>query len=170
MRAILFGLLLVLATGPATAQRGGVCPVAVAFEHLMIRSAAGFNNYYHAVVVIGGDAFEGNPSGGFPNWGHLVGRHRSLRAQPLHDGNIYRHAGQVPRGCTEVITAARNATARLNAARLPYSPTPELVWNAVNSNSYAHYLVRTLGLRPPPPPFPPTSGWVPGYHAAIRDD
>ncbi|WP_439578790.1 hypothetical protein [Elioraea sp.] len=169
MRAILLGLLLVLATAPAAAQRGGVCPVAVAFEHLRIRSLTGLTNYYHAVVVIDGDAFEGNPSGRFPSWGHLVGRHRSLRAKPLKDGNIYRLAGQLPRGCTDVIAAARDVTARVNAAHLPYSPTPEIVWNAVNSNSYAHYLVRKLGLRPPPPPFPPTSGWVPGYHAAIRD-
>lgn len=168
MRAVLVVLVL-LAAGPAAAQRGGVCPVMVAFEHLLVRSVVGISNYYHAVVVVGGDAFEGNPSGAFPNWGHLVGRQRSLRAEPLKDGHIQRLAGSIPRGCADVMAAARRVTGEVNAARLPYSPTPELVWNAVNSNSYAHYLVRKLGLRPPPPPLPVTSGWVPGYHAAIAD-
>lgn len=167
MRAALVVLVL-LVVQPASAQRG-LCPVSVAFEHLLVRSVVGISNYYHAVVVVGGDAFEGRPSGGFPDWGQLVGRQRNLRAEPLKDGHIQRPAGTLARSCAEVVAAARRVTAEVNAARLPYSPTPELVWNAVNSNSYAHYLVRKLGLRPPPPPLPVTSGWVPGYHAAITD-
>jgi hypothetical protein len=172
MRRMVIALALLCST-QAVAQLApnprGSCPIAVAFEPLAVRSVIGVSNQYHAVVLIGGDAFEANPSGSFPNWGTLVGRQRSLSANPLKDGHLQRPAGYFVQDCASAIRAARTITDRLNAARLPYAPAPELAWNSVNSNSYAHYLVRKLGLAPPAPPWPPAYGFVPGYHAAIQD-
>lgn len=153
---------------PAPGQRGS-CPVAIAFEPLVVRSAVGISNHLHGVVVVGGDAFEANPSGSFPNWGHLVGRRRDLGRRPLKDGHVQRFAGYAPWPCADALRRAERATAEVNAARLPYAPAPELQWNAVNSNSFAYYLVGKLGLAPPSPPPPALYGWAPGYNSAIRD-
>lgn len=166
--------LLALGPLPAPAQlappgAGQSCPIAVAFEPLLVRSVVGVSNQYHAVVLIGGDAYEANPTGRFPDWGSLAGRRRDLRARPLKDGTVQRVAGQRPQGCAAALAQAARVTAALNAARLPYAPAPELRWNAVNSNSYAWYLVSKLGLTPPAPPWPPAYGFVPGYNPAIQD-
>ena len=170
------GLLLcvpLLCTAPALAQLApnprGACPVAVAFEALAVRSVVGISNHLHGVVLIGGDAFEANPSGSFPNWGQLVGRQRDLRRAPLKPDHVQRFAGNAPWPCAETMRRASRITAEVNAARLPYAPAPEVQWNAVNSNSFAYYLVRKLGIAPPSPPPPAMYGWAPGYNPGISD-
>jgi hypothetical protein len=171
MRAGALLALLLLGAGPVAGQvaQGGSCPVSVAFRHVGVETVVGLTNTWHAIVIVGGDAFEAFPSGGFPDWGHLVGRQRDLRANPLPPDQLQRFAGYAVPDCATVLQRARQATQAVNEAQLPYSPTPELAWDTVNSNSYAHYLIRKLGLAPPPPPIPGVQGFVPGYHDAIVD-
>lgn len=143
------------------------CRIDVVFEPVAGRKLIGFSNHWHAIVVIGNTAFEANPSGNYRDWGHLVGQRRSLRSRPLKPDHMRRAAGNALVSCYDVMRKAASATREVNAARLPYSPVPELRWNSVNSNSFSHFLVRRLGLTPPSAPWPPASGFVPGYHDAI---
>jgi hypothetical protein len=150
------------------------CGVAVAFEPIGVHGLLPMTNAYHAVVVLyaGGNpvtAFEGNPTGNAVNWGWLTIRQRELGAsgRGLRSGTIVEQAGGNGMSCPQMVTRLRQMMAQINRAHLPYFPTPELKWNAVNSNSFAFWAISRLNLQPPIPPNGWTSGETPGYYAAI---
>ncbi len=152
---------------------GQKCGIDVAFEPLGVREAITQQPLsYHAIVlvsVVAGrewrTAFEGNPSGGPPTWGFLIGRERSLVANPLKQGTIVRTAGQPGvQTCVRLIEQLLALVADLNRSRVRYNPTPALSIDGANSNSFTHWAVRKLNLVPPPAP----SGTY-GYYANLVD-
>jgi hypothetical protein len=146
------------------------CVVSVAFEPIGVRTTVPQTNALHALVVVGPTTlnigFEGHHSG-TPVGGWLIARRRNLATSPLRDGTSLAPAGVSGLSCGEVARRLAAMVGQINAARLPYSPTPEFAWNTVNSNSFTFWAVSRLNLRPPMPPGGWHSGVVPGYHAAI---
>lgn len=176
-RLILSAVLSLLLASPAAAQLapgiGQRCGIDVAFEPLGVREAITQQPLsYHAIVlvsVVAGrewrTAFEANPSGGPPTWGFLIGRERSLAANPLKASGIVRTAGQPGvQTCARLIDQLLALVADLNRSRVRYNPTPALSVNGANSNSFTHWAVRKLNLVPPPAP-PGTFG----YYANLVD-
>jgi hypothetical protein len=150
------------------------CRVRVAFEQIGVPTLVPVTNAFHAVVLIDGAGispagFEGNPTEGPPTWGTLYARERNMARSPLKAlwgprGMGPEYAGRVAMSCTALLIRMRGLVAEINAARLPYAPIPEVQWNAVNSNSFAYWAVRRIGLKPPPAPW----GTQPyGYDADI---
>lgn len=57
----------------------------------------------------------------------------------------------------------------VNRSNIPYSPTPELQWNAANSSTFVFSAPTDMGITPPPPP-PWWTGVTPGYYDALEWD
>lgn len=177
MRWLFLGALLSLLVSPVAAQLapgiGQRCGIDVAFEPVGVREAITQQPLsYHAIVLVSvtagrewRTAFEGNPSGGPPSWGFLIGRERSLAANPLKSGTLIRTAA--PPGiqtCARLIDQLLALVADLNRSRVRYNPTPALSANGANSNSFAFWAVRKLNAVPPPA-LPGTYG----YYANLVD-
>ena len=176
-RLVICGAVLAALASPASAQLapgiGQRCGVDVGFEPIGVREAISQQHQaYHAIVlvsVVAGrewrTAFEANPTGGPPTWGYLIGRDRSLAANPLKAGTIVRTAGQPGvQTCARLIDQLLALVADLNRSRVRYNPTPAISVNGANSNSFTHWAVRKLNLVPPPAP----SGTY-GYYANLVD-
>jgi hypothetical protein len=147
------------------------CQVQVGFEFIGIKTLVGLVNGMHAVVILSGPGFpttgyEGNPTGGFPNWGTLTTRVRDMQARPLGREAQIETAGQVAQSCSQVAQQMDELENRVNSAGLPYNPTPDLTTNAVNSNSFAFWAVTQLGFAPPGAPNPVLFGQTPGYNGS----
>lgn len=165
----LFASTAVAQLAPGIGQR---CGIDVAFEPLGVREA--FTQQplsYHAIVlvsVVAGrewrTAFEGNPTGGPPTWGYLIGRERNLAANPLKSGTLVRTAASGFQTCARLIEQLLALVADLNRSRVRYNPTPALSINGANSNSFTFWAVRKLNATPPPAP-PGTYG----YYANLVD-
>lgn len=147
------------------------CPVSVAFEPLGVQAVVPVTNAFHAVLVMGErgqqTAFEADPTGRAPNFGWLRAHGRDLGQAPLKAGSIVKAAGSNGMSCANLLTRLQGMVQTINAARLPYWPTPETKWDSVNSNSFTYWAVSRLNLTPPPPPNGLRSGQTPGYYGAI---
>lgn len=157
-----------IASGPST-------EIDVAFEPLGVKTLLPSPRGYHAVLIIidlnSGTqmAFEGNYSGTMGNFGYLRAGTRNLQLKPLVSGSVRELVTELFVPTANYINWLQQMVNEINSSNVTYSPTPELQWNAANSNTFVFSALTHMGLIPPPPPNPVT-GVTPGYYNALEWD